>query len=170
MKRIGGRLLPALAVIPALVVTGASLIALISGEAGNMTASAPSVALSASEGPGSAPVPTQPAPTQAPQERAGVEGQMPSVAAVQVQPERLSHQTIRPASLIHNTALVPVVMRQPTAAQPQPSGNASGDRSGSNSGSGSSNSGEDRGHSGHGDDDPDDDDHGHDDHEHDDDD
>jgi len=178
MKPIGGHLLPALAVIPALVVTGASLIALISGEAGNVTANAPPTVLSA----GKETATIQPAPTQAPQGRISVEGQRPSVAAVQVPPERLPRQTLQPAStLIHHTALIPVIMRPPAVAQPQPSGNVSEAHTGSNSGSGSSNSGEDRGDDrdddhegdddrGHGDDDRHDDDHGHGDHDHEDDD
>lgn len=173
MKPIGGHLLPALAVIPALVVTGASLIALISGvglDAGRQTTDNVVV--------------TQPAPTQVPQGRTGVKGQMPSVVAVQVQPERLPHPATRAVSTgSRHTALASVVVRPPSVAQPQPSGNVSEDRSGSNSGSGSSNSGEarggdgdddserndDRGHGGHGDDDRHDDDHGHDDHDHEDD-
>ncbi len=174
MKPIGGHLLPALAVIPALVVTGASLIALISGvglDAGRQTTDSIVV--------------TQPAPTQVPQGRTGVEGQMPSVVAVQVQPERLPHPAIQTVSTgSRYTVLAPVVVRPPTGLQPQPSGNISEDRSGSNSGSGSSNRGEDRGGDrdddhegdddsgrvGHDDDDRHHDDHGHDDHGHEDDD
>jgi len=171
MKPMGGHLLPALAVIPALVVTGASLIALISGvglDPGRQTTDNVVV--------------TQPAPTQVPQGATGVEGQMPSVLAVQVQPERLPHPAIQAVSTgSRHTALASVVVRPPTVAQPQPSGNVSEDRGGSNSGSGSSNSGGDRGDDrddghrgdddrGHGDDGRHDDDHGHDDHDHEDDD
>lgn len=177
MKPIGGHLLPALAVIPALVVTGASLIALISGaglDAGRQTTDNVVV--------------TQPAPTQVPQGRTGVggqmpEGRMPSVVAVQVQPERLPRPAIQAVSTgSRHTAIASVVVRPPTLAQPSSPVNASKDQSGSNSGSGSSNSGEDRGddrdddhkgdddrgHGGHGDDDHHDDDHGHDDHKEDD--
>lgn len=167
MKRIREHLLLTLAAIPALVVTGVSLIALVSGGAEIRTANAPPVVLSTGEGPAT----TQPASTPAPNpaqallKRAGVEGPlMSSVSAMQLQPERLPRQTIRPRSTVgSHTAIVPAVVRPPVVAPPQPSGNASGDRSGSNSGSGSSSSGEDRGHD---DDNHHDDDHHDDDHEH----
>lgn len=167
MKRIRDHLLPALAVIPALVVTGASLIALVFSEAGMATASAPQATPSASAGV----VTTHPTLTHAPVERAGVAGLLtsPVAATAQLQPERLPRPALQPApSVSRHTAIAPAVMRQSTVVQPASPINTSQDRSGSNSGQDRGDDrdddhegDDDRGHGGHGDDDHHDDDHEH---------
>lgn len=176
MKHIRAHLLPALAVIPALVVTGASLIALVFSEAGMATASAPHATLSAGAGAGAGALPTL---AHAPVERAGVAGLLtsPVAAIAQLQPERLPRPALQPApSISRHTTVAPAVMRQSTVAQPALPVNTGGDRSGSNSGQDRGDDrdddhegDDDREHGGHDDDEDDDDDDRHDDDDEDDD-
>jgi hypothetical protein len=140
MRLVRGNLLLSFAVIPALLVTGASLVALVSGDAKAATTSQPGVSLNAA---------VHTTLTHTPAERAGLETllvQPVASAAQQLQTlrsERLPRQQVQPApAASRHTAIVPPVAPQPTVVQPQPPNDSNDDRGNSGS-SGSGRDGED---------------------------
>lgn len=160
MKRISGRLWLSFAVIPALLVTGASLATLVSSNA-----MAPAVNDLRSSGNSiNAPARSVPAAqmtlTHEPAERAGLETLLAQPAASaawrsqMLRSERLPRPQVQPAPAVsRHTAIAPPVAPQPAIAQPHsPSSNNSGSNSGS--GGGGQDGEDDDGHRG-GDDDND---------------